>query len=164
MFIKFVIRFLFVCPFVCLFVFFLSFVFFSFTSICISIFLFNFSFSFLFLLFSLAPLPFILLSIFLISILDFIYLLIFISVLYIYLFFSSLLPCLPCGWLVAEQSRPSRSVFCCRHACREVNDWVDQMHIPLIHLLWGFTYHTTTYACTSNIQGSTIVPLRTFDF
>ena len=112
-------------------------------------------------LFSLVPLSFILISVFLISILDFIYLLIFISFLYIYLFFSSLLPCFPCGWLVAEQSRPSLSVFCCRHARREVNDWVDQMHIPLIHLLWGFTYHTTTYACTGKIQGSTIVPVRT---
>jgi hypothetical protein len=106
--------------------------------------------------FTFLPLSFILIYIFLISILDFFYLLTFISVLYIYLFFSSLLPCFPCGWLVAVQSRPSRSVFCCRHARREVNDWVDQMHIPLIHLPWGFTYHTT-YACTGKIQGSTIV-------
>ena len=138
--------------------------FYSFISFCISIFLFNFfNFFFIYLSFFF-PHNFILISIFLISILDFIYLLTFLSVLYTYLFFTSLLPCFPCGWLVSVQSRLSHSVFWCRHARREVNDWVDQMHIPLIHLLWGFIYHTTTYACTGKIQGSTIVPARTSAF
>lgn len=51
---------------------------------------------------------------------------------------SSFLSSFPCGWLVTVQSRLSRSVRRGKHARREANDWVDQMHTPLIHLLWSF--------------------------
>lgn len=141
--------------FVCLFVFFLPFIY-LFLPLLLLLFL-----SF-FLLSHYLPLYFLLNFIF-ISIVSFINFLCFISAVFSP-HLSSLLPFFPCGWLVTVQSRSSRSVLCGRQACREVNNWVDQMHILLIHLLWGFIYQTTTYACTGKIQGSTIVPVRTSVF